>query len=489
MAIFTGKGEDEKNEHFIHPLTELGNAELFVQLYREVAFFIVGLKLWLIWEGGRWTTEPSALMKMVKQVIDVRFEDAHREEDLVTIKDEQVKHEDALKWAKKSSSKRSIKAMLDLAKDLPGMAIKQDVLDKNPYILGVKNGVLDIRTGALRLGDPGDLVTNYANASYDAKATCPRWRRFISEVALGRKELVDFLQEFVGYVISGLISEQAFFILLGAGGNGKSTFVELIARLLGSYAVGMPGYAFIASNSRGARSEFARLAGKRLASGAETGTCSKLDESNIKRLTGSDTMTARFRYRDEFDYTPMVKILFSANTVPVITGADNGIYRRLKIIPWEADFRKKDDKKLPQKLAEELDGILTWAVEGFRRFWERGELEYPKCIVDAGVAYRDQMDITGAFLQERCACGEGQIVPVGKLYEAFKTWANEACIEPVGKQQFSALLMQKGYRQKASGGRKWLGICLATKSVAESQIIQSLFTPNSSKGAATSELP
>ncbi len=444
----------------IQPLTDLGNANLFLALFPGLVRYVTEQRSWIVFNGQHWTTCPEMLMKLVKSLIRVRYSESHSRVDLETITGEPVRHDEALKWANRTSSKRSIGGFLDLAKDLSGIRISQAMLDANPLLLGVPGGVIELATGVFRSGRSKDLVSRVIGTRYNPNAKCPTFLRFLNDITLGREELARFFQELFGYFLSGLTTEHAFFIFLGKGANGKSTLVELFTQLMGDYAVGMPGHAFVASESRAIRNDLARLVGKRFASAVEVNTGRKLDESTVKRITGGDTLTARFLRKEFFDFSPLAKFVFGVNTVPTVTGADEGIYRRLVIVPFDADFRDRIDKMLPEKLAGEQEGILLWALEGFRRYHERGGLEYPACAIDAGLAYRDQMDNVGAFIADMCIVGPAYSVPLGVFFKAYQEWAVNACIDPYKKQMFSTLMVQKGFQQKHSGTRKWLGIKL-----------------------------
>lgn len=274
----------------------------------------------------------KALLRVIKRFIHERYALAKSKVALFTKNGEAVSPEGALEWAKKSSSAGRIRAMLDLVKDMAGVFTSQAELDPDPFHLGVANGVVDLRTGNLIPNCKEYLITRYAKASFHPDAIAPLFLKFIEAVCIGRKDLVEFFQEVLGYVLSGLTIEQAFFLLVGTGANGKSTLVELFFYLLGDYAKSLPGHTFIKSNSRAIRNDIASLPGIRLAPGAEVDTGKYLDEPTLKRTTGGDVITARFIGGEYFDFYLSAKFLFSVNTLPRVTGGDNGIYRRLVVI-------------------------------------------------------------------------------------------------------------------------------------------------------------
>ena len=361
-----GSAEETRGQ-FVYPHTDLGNAQMFYRLFNKFFMYDRESGQWIGWDDNRrrWISGSLArqvMSRLVQKLITKLYRHAQSRRPLRTRNGETVTPEEALKWAKATSEKGRQKAILDQVRDfpVPGVKVSKAELDQDPCLLGVANGVLDLRTGTLIENRPDLRITRYANAAYRPEAEAPIFKRFMDEICLGRQDLVDYLQEVFGYVLSGLIKEHAFFILLGTGANGKSTLVETFLHLLGDYGIGMPGHAFLKSNSRAIRNDIARLPGVRIATSAEVNTDTSVDESMIKCTVAGDVMTARFIGKEYFDFHPQAKFFLSVNTLPKITGADNGIYRRLKVIPFDGNFKDSMDKDLPEKLKAEIDGILTW---------------------------------------------------------------------------------------------------------------------------------
>jgi putative DNA primase/helicase len=356
--------------------------------------------------------------------------------------------------------------MLEFVKGFPGVRISQAELDSDPLLLGVANGVLNLLTGQLVPNSPDLLITRYARAKFIPDAKAPMFMKYMQEVCMGRQELVDFVQEILGYSLSGLTKEQAFFLLLGAGANGKSTLVDTQFHLLGDYAKGLPAHTFIKSESRAIRNDLARLPGVRFAPCAEVNTGKSLDESMVKRSTGGDVMTARFIGKEFFDFHLSAKFFFSVNTLPRVVGADNGIYRRLVVLPFDGNFEKTMDTELPEKLKGEIDGILTWALKGFQRWHKRGHLIKPDCVVEACKAYRAEMDTVQSFLDDACHIDPKATTPLSTLYEAYQQWAKGTLVDPANKHLFGTLMGQKGFRKEKSGSWRWKGVALKSATSA-----------------------
>lgn len=462
----------KRKRKFVFPLTDHGNAQTFSLMFKRKVLYIQETGCFCVWDKDRYYLDRHEvdirLSRMAKKYLLHRYGDVHSECELFTLHDETVSHEEALKWAKKSSSRSRIDAMLKLLKEMPGVQVSQRALDKDPLSLGVANGVLNLATGILQENVPRLRVTRYARAAFDQNAKAPHFEKFISEVCQGRAELVSFIQEILGYSLCGLTKEHTFFILLGTGANGKSTLMELFFHLLGDFAKGMPSNAFIKSESRAIRNDLARLTGVRLATCAEINTGKALDESLVKRATGGDVMTARFIGREFFDFHLTAKFFFSVNTLPKIYGADNGIYRRLVVIPFDADFSTSMDKDLPEKLKAEMDGVLAWAVEGFKRWHERGHFQQPDCVVEACKAYRAEMDTVQSFLEEACTIEDGATTPLGAMYSAYQQWAKNSSVEPAKQHLFGTLMGQKGFKKDKSGSWRWRGVSLTAPGAASS---------------------
>ena len=467
--------DEELKPQFVYPMTDLGNAQMFFRLFNKSFLYDQERGKWIGWDVDRkrWLTGKLAykvMMRLIKKLVTELYRQAKSRRPLRTRNGETVAREEALAWSKASSQKGRQKAMLDLVRDLPGVRVSKAELDRDPYLLGVANGVLDLQTGTLIENRPDLLITRYANAAYRPDAEAPIFQRFMDEICLGRQELVDFIQEVLGYSLSGLIKEHAFFLLVGTGANGKSTLVEAFLYLLGDYGIGMPSHAFLKSSSRAIRNDMARLPGVRFAPCAEVNTGMSLDESMVKRATGGDVMTARFIGKEYFDFHPSAKFFLSVNTLPKITGADNGIYRRLVVIPFDGDFQATMDHDLPEKLKAEIDGILAWAVQGFLRWQARG-LVKPQCVVDACAAYRAEMDTVQSFLDECCILDPNVSTPLGVLYEAYQNWAKGAVVEPAKMHLFGTLMGQKGFTKKKSGSWRWEGVGLKSAGTASTSSV------------------
>lgn len=484
-AESTKSGAPTVPNKVIHSLTDLGNATLFAEIFKDQVRFVLELEEWLVWTHGKWVKSEIDLRRLVNEFIAARRAEVAYPGDLITIFGDAVAKPEALKWVYKSQSKSRIDAMLEMAKADARICISQDALDRNHFLVGVLNGTLDLKTGQVRQSRPEDLITQYIAVKYDPQASCSGWVSFINQVSCGRQDLADYIQEISGYSLSGSIQEQKMFVMTGKGANGKSTFIEVFQDMLGDYAKTTPAHSLMRSESRAIRNDIARLRGARFVPAVEINSGKQLDEAQVKRLTGGDKITARFIGQEYFEFTPQAKFFLAVNTLPEVSGADDGIYRRMRFIPF--DMSIADDKinnTLPDQLKAEKTGILAWAVEGFKRWNKNGKLSEPKCVQEASRDFRSIMDTIGSFIEDRCERHPDKRIPKGTLYSEYLKWARKACVEPVTMKKFGTLIGQQGIKHSKSGDtRFWQGISCLTH-FQQAQSISPVTTPQDSSGTA-----
>lgn len=325
------------------PRTDTGNAEAFELLFGNRFRYDHSRKRWMVWNGLYWVVDNNG-------ETDRAAIDASRWRGtafwLRSIKDK----EDTEKWiedhtfALDSESVHGVRATLEIAKSLRTIATVTTQYDRDPGLLTVRNGTVDLGTGELRSARSEDLITRATNITHDASAKCPRWLQFLGEIFTMDVSLIDFIQRAVGYSLTGDTREQCLFILHGNGANGKSTFLEIVRRLLGPHAITTSFATFMIQRNVGApRNDLAALVGARLVLASEAGQDASFDEAVIKQVTGQDTIAARFLYGEFFEYKPQFKIWLATNYKPTIRGGDDAIWRRIRLIPFNEQF--KGDKR------------------------------------------------------------------------------------------------------------------------------------------------
>lgn len=432
--------------------TQLGLARRFVAQYGEDLRYSYLRRCWLYWDGQRWVYDDGGRVELLmKQAIDLVLIEV-----VETTNEERRKA--LLKFALQMERKSEQKGALDLARSEPGIPVALGDLDSDPWLLNVRNGTIDLRTGELREHRRNDLMTYVCDVEYDAQATAPRWLKFLEEI-IRDPEVRAFLQKAIGYSLTGDTREHVFFICHGSGANGKSVFFETILRMLGGLAIKCPSETIAKYRSTGIPNDVARLAGKRLAAAVELEDGFHLAESRVKEIVGGDTITARFMRGEWFDFRPICKLWIASNYRPKIKGADYGMWRRVRLIPFEVTI-EKPDRSLSEKLAGELPGILRWAVEGCR-LWQADGLEPPAKVRVATSSYRTTEDLIGRFIDEECVRGQSEMVSKSDFYQAFMMWCLEAGEDLPAKRKLGARLIDLGIGENRTGtARSWKGIGL-----------------------------
>lgn len=437
-------------------LTDIGNAERFANQHRDTVRFCNLWKKWIVWDGKRWTVDNSQTVKVLaRQTVRSIYREASQEEA------EQLRKAIA-QHGQSSEGEGRLRAMISLAQ--MDLAVQPEELDKDPWLLNVQNGTVDLRTGELRSHRKEDLLSKMVQVIYDPKATAPLWEAFLSRIFDANEELIEWLQRAVGYSLSAENREQVFFLCHGVGANGKSTFLNTLKYLLGDYSEQAPFQTFLKTTSETVRNDLAKLQNCRFVSALEAEEGRKLSEVVIKQLTGGDPITARFLYGEYFTYVPQFKIWMATNHKPTITGTDYGIWRRVKLIPFEVVIPPEErDEKLSEKLTEELPGILAWAVHGCLRWQEQRLVPEPEIVKIATEQYRTEEDVLGAFLTDRCISRKDLSASAADLFETYQQWAKTNGEEIVSQKKFGGYLTHRGFRREKSSLTKkivWHGVGL-----------------------------
>lgn len=428
--------------------SDLGNGERLAFLHGKDLRWVPPWREWLVWDGRRWDFDKTLeIGRRAKETARSIYVEAQRAED--------NRREAIGKWAVQSESRSRVEAMIELAKAEPGIAVPAEALDVDPWVFNCANGTLDLRTGELRPHRREDLLTKTSSVPYDPDARCALWESFLLRIFRDDVALIDYVQRALGYSLTGNTGEQVLHLLHGTGSNGKSTFLEVMALLLGDYGAQADFTTFLDNKDRGPRDDIARLAGARVVRSNEIGENKRFNEALIKSLTGGDIIAARFLYAKTFEFRPQFKLWFAANHKPVIRGTDHAIWRRVRLIPFEVTIGDHEkDPMLLEKLRRELPGILRWAMEGCQAWMERG-LAAPDIVLAATEEYREESDMLGAFLEECCELDPSWKVPSTLLYEAFVGWAKRNGEYEMSQNQLGRRLKERGYHDEKSSGVKY----------------------------------
>lgn len=422
---FFGKGKEGVAElpknHY--DMTDTGNAQRLRDKYKGNIKYSYVRKKWYYWTGKIWAVDNTGeIKKLADEIINDIKKEAFMEKD-------EDKQQELLKWASRTASSKGKEAMVKETQHIDGIPILMEELDCYTDYLNCQNGIINLRTGELLPHDSNFMMSRISYAEYDNSGKQPKmWLSFLNDVTNGDKELQEYLQKCVGYSLTGSIREQCAFFLYGLGNNGKSTFLDTISDLLGSYSSNVqPDTIMMKKNDSGANSDIARLKSTRFVTSEEPTEGVRLNEGLVKQLTGGGKVTCRFLYGDEFEYEPEFKIWIGTNHKPVIRGTDVGIWRRIRLIPFEVNIPKeKVDKNLKYKLRKELPQILKWAVDGCIK-WQQEGLALPSCVEQATKEYKVEMDILASFME---SCLEidyvnGTLMSAQDLFNLYSAWAKK----------------------------------------------------------------
>jgi len=350
-----------------------------------------------------------------------------------------------------------------------GMAVTDRQLDADPYLLGVENGVVDLRNGHHLANRPEMLITRYCDASYDEDAKCDRWIQFLDQIFQTDVETVESVQRLLGCTLLGLVRDEILVICYGHGSNGKSVFSNVVHKIMGGYAVTAPG-SLLASRKptdNGPRNDIAALAGARYVSINETQAGDRLDEQVVKSLAGREPISARFLHQEFFEFLPSFTPWLRTNHKPIVTGEDDGIWRRLVLLRFGRTFSDAEqDPDLEAQLLAERDGILLWMIEGARKCLQGGLELSPRMKAELA-SYRGESDLLGEFLSDHTVSGPDYRVPQRTLYEEYRDWCHDSGVRALSKKSFTQRLAERSYPEGKSGNnRTYVGLTLSTPSLS-----------------------
>ena len=446
--------KEKELEYPIRSYDDTGNADRFVDRYGNLYKFSYVEKKFYIYDGTKWTIDDRG---SIRKLIDEMIESMKNEK---IIHSEEIPEEDAKeffqKFYKKTRGTQSKKNITDELKHR--RPVTPDSFDKDDMLLNVSNGYIDLTSRELYKHDIDKMFSQKANTDYSEKMQPSVWLDFLNDIFAGDKEVIRYIQKALGYSLTGSTREQVMFILHGKGRNGKSIFVETIAEILGDYSNNMQAKSLMVKKNDNVNTDIARLSKARFVTSSEPNEGFRFDEGLIKQITGGDKVTARFLYAEEFEYTPKFKIWVSTNHKPIIRGTDDGIWRRLILIPFEVQIpEEKVDKDLKYKLLREAPAILNWMTEGAYMWMQEG-LNMPEKLKNAGKSYRTEMDVIEQFIEEKCRRIEGGKAIANELYETYKKWADDNNEYKMDKNKFGKKMKEKFDSKRMNTGVNYFGI-------------------------------
>ena len=424
--------------------TENAMAVEFIDGNQAKLRYVPSWKKWLAWDGKRWKVDidQSRTTRLARRLVRNYWD------RLLAIQTEKQQKEwaDFCRWANR---KTTIENVVSLARCDARTTIDHELLNQNTYFLNLQNGTLDLSTWEFRDHRQTDSITQIANVAYDPKAQCPKWRAFIDLIFGSDDEAKRYIQALLGYSCSGDVGEHILPICYGSGANGKSTLWNAIVELLGDYAMLAPSKLLLGTTNEH-DTVIASLYQRRLVAISEPDEGSKLREARVKELTGDEQITARRMREDYWSFRRTHKFWLSTNHLPQINGTDEGIWRRIKLIPFRVDLRKvtepiPDYHKL--LVGEEGPGILNWLLDGFKDWRANGFIE-PQSVVSETQTYRGKSDEIGRFIDDCCNVSPELVVVSSDLYHAYRQWGGEQ-----SQTRFSTAMQARFVCAKRTFGR------------------------------------
>lgn len=449
-SVAVERGHPGYSERGGYRLTELGNARRFADLHGERWRFDHDRVTWLEWAGTHWCPDTTgAARRAARGVVASIYADiaalSMRTSQAVN-GGESVSStpiDEMQKWARASSKRAAIEAMLALAATEPEIAARSSLFDADPWAFNVANGTIDLREGELRPHRQSDMLAKIAPVDYDPRAEAPQWERFLTRV-LPDTDVLAWVQRYLGYTLTGDVREQCLAFFVGGGANGKSVLLDVVLAIVGDYGLRAAPDLVVASHNERHPTELADLDGRRLAVCSEIEQGRAWAESTIKRITGDTTITARRMRADFYSFPATHKIIVAANTRPVVRGTDDGIWRRMRLVPWDVRIPDAEqDRELAQRLiATEASGILAWLVRGCVA-WQRQGLGTPAAIAEATDSYRADQDLLGRWIEDRCEQRAELWQATTSLYTNYTEWCETEGIEAWTQPTWRARMIER----------------------------------------------
>lgn len=444
--------------------TDTYGADRFIAQYGNNWRFDHDRRLWLTFREAEQRWHPAT----PGEVEDLAIKRA--QDFLLLIKTESFPNdrarERARSWGRYCQQHSGITSVLAVTKKRSPIAVTSKDWNTDPWLVGVPNGIIDLRAGKLLRASREHLISLSLGVPYDPKATCPRWVRFLHEIFEGDSLLVAYIQRVLGYVLTGSTHEQVWWLLHGEGSNGKTVLLNIISHILGEYAKTVSFSMFVRTDRPSVGDGTEGLVNIRFLNAREAVEGARLDEARMKAFTGSDPIAARPLYGPVFQFDAKFKLFLCANHNPVVTDNSYAFWRRLHLIPFPHCFLKgtqEHDEHLEQKLKDEGPGILAWMVKGCSQWQRLGKLHPPPAVTNAASEYETDSDRLGTFLDECCKPLPNATCPASTLFERYQQWADAHQVpqnQRLNATTFGTRMKQKFDRDENSKGRFYKGLRL-----------------------------
>jgi len=439
-------------------LSDVGNGRRLVDSFGSTIRYTPNLG-WFIWDGNYWKpdTQRMAIREVSKMVSTVVAS------EVANYSPDDVRATELVKWANQAKSNARINSMIEQAVSDTRIQVEVAEWDSNPLLLGVRNGVIDLKTGELKAGRPDLHITKRAQVAYSPGLRNHRWDTFLDEATGGDKELQDWLQRAVGYTLTGLTNQDVAFLIYGPPGSGKNSFIETVLEALGrsEYAWSLDPNVLALGDRPNSTDEYhmAKLIGRRMIWVDELPENERIKENQIKKLTGSGVIQGRNPGEQPIQFTSSGKLWISTNHRPIIT--DDAMWRRLRPIPL-TNKPERPDPSLKTYLADPdgaLPAVLAWGVEGAMKYLNSSAIDplgWCTAVKEAHDGYRKNEDRIGAFLEEETVSAEGKTIKLTAVYGLYKGWSEIRGERALTQIAFQRKLLDRGIEILGNGNRALL---------------------------------
>lgn len=413
--------EDKKVQLIPESWSDLDQARIFAKLFGNRVKYAKGFD-WLVYSDGCWKADEHEAMRCMQILTDGQLREAKARIAKAEGDGELKAAQELLKTVLGRRNDKKLSAGLSQA--IPMLKIKTEDLDKDPFLLNTPSGTIDLRTGTLKPHDPNDYLMKMTGCS-PSEEGAEEFDRFLTEITSYDNELKSYLQMVSGMCLIGEVFRETLMIAYGTGGNGKSTFFNLLSYVMGSYAGTLPAELFVGNqNNKGA--ELAELKGKRFVIAAELQEGARLDTGTVKNLCSTDPIHAARKYKDPFEFIPSHHCVLYTNNLPRVVATDTGTWDRLTVIPFTGRFRNTQ-KEIPNYAAvlyEKVGGAcLQWMIAGAKMFIDSGyKLTPPKCVSDAIADYADANDWISDFVSNYCEMKIDYTERASDMYTAYQQY-------------------------------------------------------------------
>jgi putative DNA primase/helicase len=466
-------GDGEGGEPGKRTLTDTGNGRRLVDSFGPAVRYTPGLG-WFHWDGTYWKpdVEDLEMRELAKKLAPVIASE-------VVNYDDAEKQSEVIKWAQQAKSNSRLAGAIESATSDPRVIVGVDTWDSDAHLLGVANGVIDLRTGELLKGRPDLYITRRAPVAYTQGMRNIRWEQFVDFATGGDKELQEWIQRAAGYSLTGLRTHDVMFLVYGPAGSGKNTFVEAIVKCMGTQQYAWPLDSSILAQGDGQAHgsdlyHWAELRGRRMVWVDELPESERMKENAVKKLTGSSEISARSPGEKPFTFQSQAKLWVTTNHRPIIN--DDAMWRRLRPIPW-LKVPESSDPDLKEYIFDPegaLPAVLSWAVEGAIKLLgssARDSLGWCTAVSESADIYRKNEDRIGIFLGEETKESEGARLPVKSLYAVYRLWSEERGERPMTQIAFQRKINDRGNEIVGLGSRaEIMGRLLVPRSVPTGEV-------------------